>query len=51
MSRLPDSSHDVGAYPSEESRKKVVADMEITNQQVDLIASGLLRFVWQHSQN
>jgi hypothetical protein len=29
-------------YPSEESKKKVTADMEIARQQMDLIASGPL---------
>jgi hypothetical protein len=53
MSRSLDSpSPHVGAsHPSENLKQKATADMEIARQQMDLIASGLTRFAWQHSLN
>lgn len=50
MSRSLILPTDVDAYPSEESKKKAAADVEIAKKQMDLIASGPLRIAWQRSQ-
>jgi hypothetical protein len=50
MSRSLDSLPSMWALTQAKNlEKKVAADMEITEQQANLIASGLMRFVWQHS--
>jgi|HubBroStandDraft_1064217.scaffolds.fasta_scaffold08932_8 hypothetical protein len=48
MSRSPHSLPRCGRLPKRGSEQKATADMEITKQQMDLIASSLTRFAWQH---
>jgi hypothetical protein len=50
MSRLLDSLPSMWALTQAKNlKKKAAADMEIAKHKMDLIASGLMRFVWQHS--